>query len=127
MYNRKVAEFRSQSLELLRRMNEIRVSEPAPVQDCIDMMDLTSRAADLFRVQPPQEKQLFLRLVVKSATWRDGQLQTEFEEPFQSLRHSNQLSKRKQGRQGMPTIDSEIWLPGMDSNHVCELDKLKAS
>jgi DNA invertase Pin-like site-specific DNA recombinase len=97
MYNRKVAEFRSRSLELLRRMNEIRVSEPAPLLDCIDMMDLTSRAADLFRVQPPQEKQLFLRLVMKSASWRDGQLQTEFEEPFQSLRHSNQLSKRKKG------------------------------
>ena len=116
MYNRKVAEFRAHSVELLRRMNEIRASEPAPVRDCIDMMALTSRAADLFRVQPPEEKQGFLRLVLKSASWRDGRLQTEFEEPFESLRHSNRLSKKKQRSETMPATNSEIWLPTHDSN-----------
>jgi site-specific DNA recombinase len=112
MYDRKAGECRSRSLELLRRINEIHVSEPAPIQECIDLMDLTSRAADLFRVQPPKEKQDFLRLVLKSASWQDGRLQTEFEQPFESLRHSNQLSRKKQRREEMPTTDSEIWLLG---------------
>jgi len=90
-------------------MNEIRVSKPAPVREFIDLMDLTSRAADLFRVQLPQEKQRFLRLALKSPS--SGRLQTEFDQPFESLRRSNQLSKRKQRREEMPTTDSEIWLP----------------
>ncbi len=55
MYDWKAGECTSRSLEVLRRINEIRISEPAPVQECIDLMDLTSRAADLFRVQPPKE------------------------------------------------------------------------
>jgi len=110
MYDKKVAEYRGHSLELLRQMNEIRANEPAPIEECIDLMDLTSRAADLFRVQPPQEKQRFLRLVLKSASWQSGRLQTEFEQPFESLRCSNQLSKRKQRREEMPVTNSEIWL-----------------
>jgi site-specific DNA recombinase len=118
MYDWKAGECTSRSLEVLRRINEIRISEPAPVQECIDLMDLTSRAADLFRVQPPKEKQGFLRLVLKSASWRDGRLQTEFEQPFESLRHSNQLSRKKQRREEMPTTDSEIWLP---KNHGFQL------
>jgi hypothetical protein len=75
--------------------DEIRVAAPAAVQDAIDLMELTSRAADLFAVQPVHEKQGFLRLIMKSATWRKGQLQTEFEQPFENMRRSNQPSQTK--------------------------------
>ena len=95
MYDRKASDLRGQSAVLSRRVDEIRAAAPAPVQDAIDLMDLTSRAADLFAVQPVQEKQGFLRLILKSATWRQGQLQTEFEQPFENLRRSNQLSQNK--------------------------------
>jgi site-specific DNA recombinase len=93
MYDRKASDLRGQSLSLSRRIDEIRAAAPAPVQDAIDLMDLTSRAADLFAVQPVQEKQGFLRLILKSATWRQGQLQTEFEQPFENMRRSNQLRR----------------------------------
>jgi hypothetical protein len=42
-----------------------------------------------------------MRLVMKDATWRDGQLQTQFEEPFENLRRSNQLSRTKHEENGM--------------------------
>jgi hypothetical protein len=41
-----------------------------------------SRAADLFAVQPVHEKQGFLRLILKSATWRQGELQTRVPTAF---------------------------------------------
>jgi hypothetical protein len=115
MYDRKARELREQALELSRRINEVQASAPAPVQDAIDLMDLTSRAADLFLIQPAPEKQRFMRLVMKGATWRDGQLQTQFEEPFENLRRSNQLSLRKHEENGMRNAEIANWLPSLDT------------
>jgi hypothetical protein len=74
------------------------------------MMALTSRTADLFLIQPTHEKQAFLRLVLKSAAWRNGELQTQFEEPFENLRCSNQLSQRKDNEMGGDATRNQIWL-----------------
>jgi site-specific DNA recombinase len=111
LYDRKAHDLRTQSLELLSRMNEMRVSAPASVQEAIDLMDLTSRAADLFLKQPTSEKQRFLKLVLKSARWQDGRLCTEFEIPFESLRCSNQLSRTKHQGNGAAVAEIEDWLP----------------
>ena len=94
-YDRKSHDLRTQSLQLLDRMNEMRLKAPAPLQHALDLMDLTSKAADLFLAQPTTEKQRFLKLVLKSATWRDGRLHTEFEDPFENLRRLNRLSRTK--------------------------------
>ena len=92
LYDRKAKDLQAQSGELLRKINELRADAPAPVRDAIDLMDLTSRTAELFVAQEVHEQQRFLRLVLKSASWQDGELRTEFEEPFESLRRSNQLA-----------------------------------
>ena len=110
MYDRKTSELRSQAAELASRVSAVRAAAPAPVEEAIDVMDLTSRAADLFLIQPPQEKQRFLRLVLKSASWKGGELRTEFEEPFETLRRSNQLSVRKYGENGMGKAEIGVWL-----------------
>ena len=111
LYDRKSHDLRTQGLELLGRMNEMRVSAPAPVEDAINLMDLTSRAAELFLMQSAPEKQRFLRLVLKSATWQDGRLCIEFENPFENLRCSNQLSRTKQTANGSANGEIENWLP----------------
>jgi hypothetical protein len=97
-------------------MNDMRANAPAPVQQAIDLMNLTSRAAGLFVVQPTPEKQRFLRLVLKTACWQGGELRMEFEEPFETLKHSNRLSRTKYREDGVAEADFQIWLPGNDSN-----------
>jgi hypothetical protein len=99
-------------------MDEVRSGAPAPVQAAIDLMDLTSRAADLFLIQPTHEKQAFLRLVLHSVSWKHGELQTQFEEPFENLRRSNQLSRSKEKEMNVMINENEIWLPIVDSNRV---------
>lgn len=110
MYDRKAGETRAQTLMMSRRIEEIRAAAPAPVQDAIDLMDLTSRAADLFAVQPISEKRCFLRLVLKSASWQAGELRTEFEQPFENLRRSNQLIDTKHTANGLGAHHFEDWL-----------------
>jgi site-specific DNA recombinase len=123
MYDRKAQECQNQATALGRKIDEIRAGTPAPAQGAIDMMALASRTADLFMIQPTHEKQAFLRLVLKSAAWRHGELQTQFEEPFENLRRSNQLSRRKDSEIGDGTSRNQIWLPGMDSNHDSRLQR----
>ena len=103
----------------------MRGNAPAPVDAAINVMELTSRAGELFLVQPVEEKQAFLHLVLKSASWANGELQTEFENPFEALRRSNRLNQTQQKEIEMKVTDKEIWLPGMDSNH--ELDRILKS
>jgi len=44
----------------------------------------------------------------------------EFEDPFEILRGSNRASLRKETQKAGSGRDSEIWLPGMDSNHIID-------
>lgn len=109
-YDRKAKELHMQAAELARKITDIRAAAPAPVEDAIDLMDLTSRTAELFTLQPVPEQQRFLRLVLKSGTWKEGQLRTEFEEPFESLRRSNQLSVTKHAGMATDERDFQDWL-----------------
>jgi hypothetical protein len=77
-------------------------------------MDLTSRTAELFIAQEAREQQRFLRLVLKSASWQAGELRTEFEEPFETLRRSNRLTLTNQKENRMGTTEIENWLPTLD-------------
>jgi hypothetical protein len=115
MYDQKAKELRAQGLELLRRMNDIQATAPVAVQGAIDLIGITSRAADLFLAQPPHEKQGFLRLVLKSADWQHGRLQVQFENPFQALARSNQLSRTKYEEKAMQIAEIEDWLPTLDA------------
>ena len=76
----------------------------------------SSQAAGLFLQQAAANQRRLLQVVIKNASWREGELRTTMFEPIEILRHSNQESYRK-GRQ------SAIWLPGMDSNHDSRLQR----
>ncbi len=48
MYDRKASDLRAQANNLRQKIDGIRSAEPVPVPEAVDLMDLTSRAADLF-------------------------------------------------------------------------------
>ncbi len=105
----------------MRKIQDIQKATPAPIDQAVDMLRLTSRASELFLQQPAGEQRRLLQVVVEKAAWRDGALRTTLFEPFEILRHSNQESLRKENEKAGSGRDSGIWLPGMDSNH--ELDR----
>src|ERR1051325_6979239 len=103
---------------LLRKIQDIQKATPAPIDQAIDMLRLTSRASELFLQQPAVEQRRLLQMVVEKAAWKDGALQTALFEPFEILRHSNQESCRKEKEETGSGRELGIWLPGMDSNFV---------
>ncbi len=110
-YDTKAEEIRAQQQMLLRKMEQIRSSAPAPIEDALNSMQLTSEASALFREQNGHEQRRLLRTLVKNASWQAGELRLEFEEPFEILRASNLANRRKEMREAGSGRDSEIWLP----------------
>ena len=85
---------------LRARSRKIQNAAPAPIDQAVDMLRLTSRASELFLQQPAAEQRRLLQVVVEKAAWQDGALRTTLFEPFEILRHSNQESHRKEKENG---------------------------
>jgi hypothetical protein len=94
-----------------RKCGPLRPFLSVTVRDAIDLMDLTSRAADLFAVPPLDEQQRFLRLLLKAGSWKDRQLREQFDDPFEALRCSNQTKPNQSEGDTMPQPETEVWLP----------------
>ena len=117
-YDIKAEEIRAQQQMLLRKMEQIRSSAPAPIDDALNFMHLTSEAAALFREQNGSEQRRLLRTLVKMASWQAGALRLEFEGPFEILRDSNLANCRQEMREAGSGRDSEIWLPILDNTRT---------
>ena len=122
-YDAKAGEIRAQQQAILRRIEHTESSAPAPVGAAIDLMQLTSRAATLFRQQTEYEQRRLLQTVVKTASWQAGELRIEFEQPFEILRGSNRATVRKEMQIAGSGRDSEIWLTKQVSNFALEVNR----
>ena len=109
-YDAKAGEIQAQQQTLLRKIEQIQSSAPAPVEDALNLIELTNKAAALFRDQTGREQRRLLRILVKTAAWQGRELRIEFEEPFETLRSSNSVSRSKEVQKPGSGRDSEIWL-----------------
>jgi hypothetical protein len=66
MYDSKAGEYRAQQQTILRALAEIRTTAPAPIEDALHLIRLTSRAASLFLEQEGSEQRRLLRTLVKT-------------------------------------------------------------
>jgi DNA invertase Pin-like site-specific DNA recombinase len=117
-FDQRSVAWRDEQNALLRRMQDIQKATPAPIDEAINLMQLTSRACELFTQQSAAEQRRLLQAVVQKSTWQDGTLRTTLFEPFEILRHSNRESHRKEKEIAGSGQDSEIWLP---ENHGFQL------
>jgi hypothetical protein len=109
-FDKQATTWRREQDGLFRRIQDIQRTMPAPVDQAIDMLRLTSRAGELFLQQPALEQRRILQTVIEKAAWKDGLLRTTLFEPFEILRHSNQESSRKEKENGGSGCDLGIWL-----------------
>jgi hypothetical protein len=110
-FDKQSAAWRSEQDGLQRKIQDVHKGTPAPVDQAVDMLRLTSGASELFLQQPAVKQRRLLQVVVEKAAWQDGALRTTLFEPFEILRHSNQESSRKEKKNGGSGRDLEIWLP----------------
>lgn len=110
LYDAKASEIRAEQQTILRKIEQMQASTPAPIEAALDLMRLTTRAATLFRQQSGHEQRRLLRTVMKTASWQAGELRLEFEEPFEILRSSNRANASNETQKAGSGRDSGIWL-----------------
>ena len=109
-FDKQSANWRREQDGLLRKIQDIQKATPAPIDQAVDTLRLTSRASESFLQQSASEQRRLLQVVVEKAAWQDGALRTNLFEPFEILRHSNQESYRKEKENGGSGRDLRIWL-----------------
>ena len=77
---------------------------------------LAKRAHILFKKQEPREKRRLLDFVVSNCTWKNGELDATYRQPFDLLASTAHID-REFVAAGAPSEGRfENWLPGQDSN-----------
>jgi site-specific DNA recombinase len=97
-FDKQSATLRGEQDGLQRKIQDAQKAMPAPIDQAVDMLRLTSRTSELFLQQPAVEQRRLLRIVFEKAAWKEGALRTTLFEPFEMLRHSNQESPEKKRR-----------------------------
>ena len=109
-FDSRAADWRREQESIVGKIQNIERATPAPIDQAIDMLQLTSRAAELFLVQPPHEQRHLVQVVMEKAAWKDGTLRATLFEPFEILRHSNRENCRKENENAGSGRDLEVWL-----------------
>ncbi len=115
-YDKKAAEIRQQQEGVRRRVAKTQAVALPPASQAVDLMTLTSKAADLFLEQPGAEQRKLLRLVLETASWKGEELRMSFRSPFSQLRLSNRATHTNNGQLGANESVSDIWRRKRDSN-----------
>ena len=91
-YDKKASDIREQLEQIRRRIYNTKAIAYPAVSEAVDLMALTSRAADLFLEQDGSEQRKLLHLVLQEASWKGGELRMCFREPFENIVLSNRAS-----------------------------------
>jgi DNA invertase Pin-like site-specific DNA recombinase len=115
-YDKKAGAIREQQDQLRQKMRTAEAMLLPAASEAVDLMALTSRAADLFVEQVGPEQRKLLHLVLKEASWKEGELRMSLRDPFEELRLSNSVSDRNSRNfaPNGPIFDN--WRRGGDSN-----------
>jgi site-specific DNA recombinase len=94
-YDEKAATWRDEEAKLRRRIVELRAASQN-FESAIRAIEETSSVCKEFPAQPATEQRRLLTLLVDSATWKGGELETTLRAPFEKLRLSNRASHSKE-------------------------------
>ena len=86
------------------------------MEEGLALLELASRAADLFEKQEPREKRRLLDFVLSNSTWADGVLTPEFRQPFDLLADAAATTPKEKAAEILPDGLHQGELPGQDSN-----------
>jgi len=116
-FDRKSAEWRSEQDRCMRAIEEHQSANQSYLEEGIQILELARDAYRLFQKQEPREKRRLLDFVLSNCTWQGGELQAEYRQPFDLIAENAAVAAKKKQPQGAASSFSDIWLPGVDSNH----------
>jgi site-specific DNA recombinase len=115
-FDRKASEWRSEQDQLSRELQNLRGSDQTYLSEGVKLLELAGKARELFLIQSAREKRRLLNFLLSNCTWKGGELDATFRQPFDMLSHTVKYHRSRSLDGGFPQAGFENWLPGLDSN-----------
>jgi hypothetical protein len=84
----------------------------------LQLLEIASRADELFEKQDPAEKRRFLDFLVSNAEWKDGALTAEFREPFDMIAKIATEHREKKAAGASEEALHAVWRPQRESKQL---------
>ena len=110
-YDQKSSEWREDQRDILRRLEEHQKASKSYMDEGISLMELASRAAELFENQPASEKRRLLDFVLSNSHWANGELTPEFRQPFGMLVDMANISAKEKAAGLLSDDHHQVKLP----------------
>lgn len=114
MYERLASKWRAEQDATQLELDRHRTANRSYVDEGIRLLELASRAHELFERRSAVEKRRLLDFLVSNTTWRDGHVEAEWKQPFDLIASATTAEKIKKAAGCSSDSLSEIWLPFTD-------------
>jgi site-specific DNA recombinase len=111
-FDRKAVEWRGEQDRLLRSIEEHQTANRTYIDEGVRLLELAHRAYELFRKQEPQEKRRLLNFLLSNCTWKGGELQATFRQPFDMIMVSHAAYEKQKVAGGDSNGPFANWLLG---------------
>jgi hypothetical protein len=111
-FDRKAVEWRGEQDRLLRSIEEHQTANRTYIDEGVRLLELAARAYELFQKQEPHEKRRLLNFLLSNCTWKGGELQAAFRQPFDMIAVSNIVDEKQKAAGVASNGLFENWLLG---------------
>ena len=115
-FDQKAAEWRSEQRSLLRSIEDHQGANESYLDEGVKLLELAKRAYILFKKQEPREKRRLLDFVVSNCTWKNGEMEATYRQPFDLLAATARADREFVAAKATSEGRFENWLPELDSN-----------
>ncbi|MBP6965129.1 MAG: recombinase family protein [Armatimonadetes bacterium] len=117
MYERKSEEWTQEQQDIMRHIETHQRANRAYLDKGVTILELADGAAALFERQESGDKRKILDTVFSNSIWKDGMLLPSYRKPFDLIVETQKNAVDNYGGKFDEVAKTEIWLPGVDSNH----------
>ena len=109
-FDRMSAQWRREQDECQRQIDRLRAADQRYLEDGIRILELARNAANLFGQQGPREKRRLLDFLLSNSTWRGGELQPVFRQPFDIIVKTATAARLAETEGRANSVRNDIWL-----------------
>jgi site-specific DNA recombinase len=115
-FDRKAGEFRSEQGRIMRDINAHQNANRSYIEEGIKLLELSRKAAQLFESQPPSEKRKLLDFVLSNCSWKGGNLEAKYRQPFDLIASAALSDRHLKSEHGPENGNFDNWRRERDSN-----------
>jgi site-specific DNA recombinase len=109
-FDEKASAWRAEQSSILERMGQHQGANESYIEDGVRLLELAKRAGELFEKQSAGEKRKMLELLLSNSSWKDGELEVTYRQPFDILAKTIAQEKALASTGTEGSRQNEIWL-----------------